>query len=233
MKKYLASALIVALLSPLCASAEELSAVFRSLSFFVDDYAAASAETASVLLLDMQGNSNKTALSGAPPQTTAAGLTVLQRNILLLAQDQLGKAYRYGAAGPSEFDCSGLIYHVFRSAGQTIARTSFEQSKGGIAVERDKLQVGDLVFFDTRHTGDPANITIDEEDVLPLFAGTTSGATGGFVPSKVTHSGIYIGEGKFIHASSGSVMQVVVEEMSAKYFEQRFLFAKRYLNGEL
>ena len=46
-------------------------------------------------------------------------------------------------------------------------------------------------------------------------------------PSKVTHVGIYIGDGKFIHASSGQ-KKVVINELDSKYYSERYYGAKRY-----
>lgn len=161
--------------------------------------------------------------------------TEAQKKIALLAATHLGKKYQFGAAGPDQFDCSGLIYHVFSAAGYKIPRTSQKQGEAGVLADKDNLQTGDLVFFDTRSTTDLNDIKIDETDTLSLFAGESTGAAvgTGFSPSKVTHSGIYIGDGKFIHASSGSVMKVVVEDLNSKYFAQRFLFAKSYLTGAI
>ena len=62
--------------------------------------------------------------------------------------DQMGKPYRWGATGPSSFDCSGLMYYSFKKgANKTIPRTSREQSRYGKKVSKSELQPGDLVFF--------------------------------------------------------------------------------------
>ncbi|MBN9109703.1 MAG: C40 family peptidase [Pseudonocardia sp.] len=60
---------------------------------------------------------------------------------------KLGAPYRYGSAGPSAFDCSGLMYWAFKQAGVTIPRTSRAQSTFGTPVSKANLQPGDLVFF--------------------------------------------------------------------------------------
>ena len=60
---------------------------------------------------------------------------------------QLGKSYRYGAAGPNNFDCSGLTYYIYGQLGISIPRTSKTQINVGVAVSKDDLQYGDLVLF--------------------------------------------------------------------------------------
>lgn len=146
-----------------------------------------------------------------------------------LLNDQLGKPYVYGAYGPDSFDCSGLIYYVFGLAGKTVPRTSQAQGDGGELVDKSNLKFGDLVLFDTRNTGNLQDIKIDTTDVLSLFADDNlTNSKSEFKPQVITHSGIYIGDGKFVHASSGSVMKVVIEELDSKYFAQRYIYAKRY-----
>lgn len=90
-----------------------------------------------------------------------------------LLNQQLGKDYVWGATGPDSFDCSGLVQYIYKtSLGKNIPRTSYEQSKYGEEVNREDLQVGDLVFFDTMNKG------------------------------RVSHVGMYIGNNEFIHASN-------------------------------
>ncbi|WP_181781456.1 C40 family peptidase, partial [Pseudonocardia pini] len=66
---------------------------------------------------------------------------------LQTALAQIGKPYRYGATGPSSFDCSGLTSFAFKNAGVSIPRTSRAQSTVGSPVSKGDLQPGDLVFF--------------------------------------------------------------------------------------
>ena len=60
---------------------------------------------------------------------------------------QLGKSYRYGAAGPNNFDCSGLTSYVYGQLGMKIPRSSRSQINAGVAVARKDLEYGDLVLF--------------------------------------------------------------------------------------
>ena len=63
------------------------------------------------------------------------------------AKGEIGTPYRYGATGPSAYDCSGLVMAAFKKAGVDLPRTSAAQSRVGTAVSRNELKPGDLVFF--------------------------------------------------------------------------------------
>lgn len=144
---------------------------------------------------------------------------------------ELGKPYVYGSSGPDAYDCSGFTSYVLLKSGIKIPRVSTDQGSGGTLVQRDELQPGDLVFFDTRSSNDFSDTAVDTSDVISLFElSFTSNSMNSniFVPQKVTHVGIYISDGKFIHASSGNEMQIMINDLSNKYYSQRYLFAKRY-----
>ncbi|KRF17633.1 hypothetical protein ASG90_04485 [Nocardioides sp. Soil797] len=65
-----------------------------------------------------------------------------------IATRQIGDRYRYGAAGPDRFDCSGLTYFAFRKAGFTdFPRTSRAQYRHVRTIRKSQLRRGDLVFF--------------------------------------------------------------------------------------
>lgn len=116
--------------------------------------------------------------------------------ILAKAQSMSGTRYRWGAMSRSATDCSGFTSQVFRSQGYKIPRTSSEQSTAGIAVHAKDLKPGDLVFFHTRRG------------------------------ARVTHVGIYMGSGKFIHASSAGG-HVQVNRLDEGYYQQRLVAARR------
>ncbi|MFC4565685.1 C40 family peptidase [Nocardiopsis mangrovi] len=63
------------------------------------------------------------------------------------AKRQVGKAYRFGAAGPDAFDCSGLVQWAYGEAGKKLPRTTYDQFTEGESVSREELLPGDLVFF--------------------------------------------------------------------------------------
>jgi cell wall-associated NlpC family hydrolase len=60
---------------------------------------------------------------------------------------QVGKAYVYGAAGPSAFDCSGLTMMAWAQAGVGLPHSSSAQQGSGTRVSQSQLQPGDLVFY--------------------------------------------------------------------------------------
>lgn len=60
---------------------------------------------------------------------------------------QQGKAYGYGATGPSAYDCSGLTMAAMRAAGVSVPRTSQAQAAGGRTVPLSQAQPGDLVIY--------------------------------------------------------------------------------------
>lgn len=118
-------------------------------------------------------------------------------------KENLGKEYVWAEEGPKAFDCSGLTYYCYGRMNLEIPRVSREQAEGGVEVARDALQYGDLVFFDTGRN----------------FTGT------------VTHVGVYIGDGKFQHASS-SKGGVIVTLLNDSHYTKRFITARRYLTDE-
>jgi peptidoglycan DL-endopeptidase CwlO len=71
------------------------------------------------------------------------------------AMSKLGAPYRWGAAGPSSFDCSGLVSWAYKSVGVSLPRTSRAMSRFGTPVSKHALRPGDLVFFYTpvHHVG--------------------------------------------------------------------------------
>ena len=98
-----------------------------------------------------------------------------------LAAQLVGCRYVYGAAGPNSFDCSGLLYYIYKQLGYNIARGSSSQYyKSGYFVSTSEMQPGDLIFFFDRRFD----------------------SSGGTLPT--THVGMYVGDGQFIHASTTS-----------------------------
>ena len=65
---------------------------------------------------------------------------------LLLAQ--LGTPYVWGGGAPGGFDCSGLVAWAYAQVGVSLPHSTYGQYSMGVAVSKDQLQPGDLVFFD-------------------------------------------------------------------------------------
>ncbi|MBP2028207.1 cell wall-associated NlpC family hydrolase [Acetoanaerobium pronyense] len=142
--------------------------------------------------------------------------------IIRYAFEELGKPYKFAATGPDYYDCSGYTYTIFKKLNINIPRTSEAQGNGGILIDRNRLQKGDLVFFDTRSISNINDITDNfEEEII-------SSEPKPFMPEKVTHVGIYIGSGEFIHASSGGG-EVIISRLDNKYYDSRYLHGRRYL----
>lgn len=138
----------------------------------------------------------------AVPAPSQSSATGLK--IVELAKQHLGKPYVYGATGPNAFDCSGFTYYVYKQAGYTISRGGSSQFYNGVAVSRSELQPGDLVFF-----RDPA--------------------TAGSYP--MSHVGIYIGNGQFIHASSSKTSPgIKISSLSASWYVNIYAGARRIIN---
>ncbi|WP_132991583.1 C40 family peptidase [Gordonia zhaorongruii] len=78
---------------------------------------------------------------GSPQQVRA-------KKALHNAESKIGSPYAYGAAGPSAFDCSGLVYWAYQEAGKTIPRDSYGQAGGGKSVSSvSKARPGDVLIF--------------------------------------------------------------------------------------
>ena len=112
----------------------------------------------------------------------------------------MGYPYVYGGTTPSGgFDCSGFVYYVFNSCGYSISRSCTVQEQSGTAVSRSELQPGDILFFNN----------------------TSNGAIG--------HTGIYIGNGTFIHAANPR-RGVVTDTINSGYYNTYYYSARRVAN---
>ena len=119
--------------------------------------------------------------------------------MIKLAKNKLGRRYVWGAVGKrNTFDCSGFTTYVCKKNGINIPRRAIAQSKYGKYVSRKNLKPGDLIFFDT------------------------SKRRKGYV----NHVGIYLGNNKFIHASSAK-KKVVITSLNKQFYSQRFKGGRR------
>lgn len=110
-----------------------------------------------------------------------------------------GCRYVYGASGSDTFDCSGFTMYVMNRFGIKLPHSASAQALLGDKITSQlDLRAGDLVFFNT------------------------SGL------NKIIHVGIYIGDGKFIHAASDGV---TVNNLSEAYYRSRYIGASRIINS--
>lgn len=123
----------------------------------------------------------------------------LRNELVKTAARFRGTPYRWGGTSArSGFDCSGLTQVVYQLNGLDLPRTSRQQWNAGKPIRRRELSRGDLVFF------------------------ATSGGR------RVSHVGIYTGDGKFLHAP-GRGKSIREASLENKYFHKRYLGARTYL----
>lgn len=115
------------------------------------------------------------------------------------AKRYLDLPYLWAGTSSWGYDCSGILYAVFRTHGIMIPRDSFYQATGGKAVAKKDLKPGDLVFF------------------------AYNGGKG-----KVYHVGLYVGDGKMLHAPHYA-SKVKIESMNNGAYKKNYSGARRYL----
>lgn len=124
----------------------------------------------------------------------------LGEEIVAYAKQYLGCPYVYGGSGSSSFDCSGFTMYVYKHFGYSLSHSASAQSNRGEYVAKENLQPGDLVFF--------------------LEYPTMDG---------IGHCGIYIGNGEFIHASSGTGYCVKISTLLSGSYYNRYATARRLI----
>ncbi|MFF2998307.1 NlpC/P60 family protein [Streptomyces sp. NPDC057950] len=97
--------------------------------------------------------SGTTGTSGTP--ATGSSYATKAGKAIAFARAQIGKPYVWGATGPGSYDCSGLTQAVWKAAGVTLPRTTYDQVDAGTTVPLSAIEPGDLVFFydDISHVG--------------------------------------------------------------------------------
>ncbi|MTE22196.1 NlpC/P60 family protein [Streptomyces sp. TRM43335] len=85
-----------------------------------------------------------------PSATPDAEAATPANKALRVAASKKGSPYQYGAAGPSRFDCSGLIQYSYKKAGKKLPRTAAAQYNRSKRISVTTRRKGDLVFF---HSG--------------------------------------------------------------------------------
>ncbi len=137
------------------------------------------------------------ALSHQDKKTNAGTTERKTDKLISLAKSKLGNSYMPAKAGPDHFDCSGFVYYLFKTNDISIPRSSLTQSKSGKKLTREELQKGDILFFDTAHR------------------------------EHVNHSGVYLGDGKFIHSSSGKAYGVTISNLDKGFYLDKFRWGVR------
>lgn len=80
------------------------------------------------------------------PTSSSASASTFSARVIHWAAKEKGKPYRYGANGPSAFDCAGLVQYVYKKAGKRIGRTSGDQLRGR-HIPKDHKRPGDVLVF--------------------------------------------------------------------------------------
>jgi len=139
------------------------------------------------------------ACSSPVKQRTAQGYSYSAHKSELIANAHLllGTPYRYGGSRPSTgFDCSGFVQYAHTTVGVQLPRTSRQQYQATKPIRKHNLRPGDLVFF-----------RIDKKRTI-------------------SHVGIYVGKGKFIHAPS-SGKRVSIARLDNPYWQRHYNSAGR------
>jgi hypothetical protein len=124
--------------------------------------------------------------------------TTVIDDLLAFAKSYLGYPYVYGGNGPNSFDCSGFVLYCYKHFGYSFSRRASQQYNDGVKVSRKNLKPGDLVFF----SGSGANY--------------------------ITHVGLYLGNGEFIHAANPS-RGVVLDTLQSGYYDRYYYGACRII----
>lgn len=140
---------------------------------------------------------SKPADSENKTESTGGSTNVTGDQIVAFAKQYLGVPYRWGGASPSGFDCSGFVYYVFNSCGIELPRMLITQQNMGVAVDKADLQPGDVIYFQNTYA------------------------------AGISHVGIYVGNGMFIHAPS-SGKTVSYADLNSAYYVQHYYGARRF-----
>jgi cell wall-associated NlpC family hydrolase len=138
--------------------------------------------------------------AGSVPLTSISAPVSIGDSVVATAARMMGTAYRLGGTGAGGFDCSGLIQYAYERHGVHLPRTSAEQAKEGEAISRK---------LDELRPG----------DIL------TFSSRGG----PVTHVGLYVGEGRFIHSATRGVQLSLLSDRDpyGRWWWRRWVGARR------
>jgi cell wall-associated NlpC family hydrolase len=122
----------------------------------------------------------------------------LRASLVETAKGYLGVPYLFGGNTERGFDCSGLTGAVYRLNGLRLPRSSQAQFEAGGSVDLEAIRAGDLLFFATGRGG------------------------------RVSHVGVYVGQGTFIHAPRPG-QGIRQDELSDHYYKKALVGARSYL----
>ena len=126
--------------------------------------------------------------------------TPSKKNLEKMVKKLQGSPYVWAEEGPKNFDCSGFTYYMYGSMGINIPRVAREQAKTGKKISMKELQYGDLIFFATSNS-----------------------------KHKITHVGMYLGDGWFTHASTIKHEVIYSNLFTSPYYKKRVRVCRRYL----
>jgi probable lipoprotein NlpC len=152
----------------------------------------------------LQGAYAQAARDSASPEQKAQAVREARLRLISAAEKYRGTPYRYAGIDRNGLDCSGLVYVSFRDAlGVSAPRNTTGLYAWVEKISAEQLQPGDLLFFKTGNSG------------------------------KVSHVGIYTGDGRFIHsASEGPATGVIYSALDEKYWRRTYAGAGRALPEE-
>jgi cell division septation protein DedD len=128
-----------------------------------------------------------------------------RKNLAKMVKELQGSPYVWAEEGPNNFDCSGFTYYLYGSMGIEIPRVARHQARKGKRVSANNLQYGDLIFF----------------------------ATSKRSSRKITHVGLYLGDGWFTHASTVKHEVVYSNLFTSSYYKRKLRICRRYLPDQI
>ena len=141
---------------------------------------------------------NRTATPVSSEKSAALIASASGNSVAEFAKQYVGYSYVYGGSGPTAFDCSGFTMYVFQQFGINLPHNAVTQSNYGAYVSKENLVPGDLVIFND-------------------YSNTSIG-----------HAGIYIGNGRIVHAENSNT-GVTTDTIMSGYYDARFVEGRRLI----
>ena len=122
--------------------------------------------------------------------------------LVQVGEQFLSLPYLWAGTSGFGFDCSGFTYTIYNANGITIPRDSSVQATHGTFINKEDLEKGDLLFFATNKG-----------------------------KGSVHHVGMYIGDGKMIHAPNTNSSVEIIKVFESTYWSSEYVGARRYINN--